>query len=86
MTPDQKQLLDLRADREQWRQAAADATARIEEILDTYGHGIRPAWVSGDIAIEAERRDRYEARARTIGHQIDTIEKRLRRQGLTVPE
>lgn len=50
---------DLIQQVKQLRRLAAASEASADDLLYKYGHGVRPSWVSSEVASHGERADRY---------------------------
>lgn len=76
MTPQQTaDLIQLTAERDSAQTTAEYYQSRISSTLDRYGDGVRPSWVSEDIALDGAARDRWQAEADALTAQIDDMKK-----------
>lgn len=74
MTINQIDLANLRRDLEIAEAAALRMQQQIDRTIATYGSGVRPSWVSADLAIEGEERDMRMREAAAIRRQIEALE------------
>ena len=68
-------LENLRAELDLAERMAASHQRNINSTLAQYGQGVRPSWVSADLAHDEIARDSYQAKARTARRQIAFFEK-----------
>ena len=55
-------------------EGCADVCQRmIDRIINQYGTGVRPSWVSAEVSIEKAQRDSYMRRAEEVRKKISEI-------------
>lgn len=55
----------------QLRKAAATRDARADKLLADYGHGVRPSWVSAEIAAHGSSADSFSRAADEMQAEVD---------------
>jgi len=62
-------MIDYEAEIKSLERAIAHADNACRELIETYGHGVRPSYVSEDLAHYGERAERYRRQIARIRGQ-----------------
>ena len=70
---DQIDLVHLRQEREHAFAMAKHHSDAVDKLLEQYGSGVRPGWVSAEVSIAGAHRDNWLDKAAALDEQIAEI-------------